>query len=321
MNTFIAYPSLLLELLSDGIWHSREELENSLKINQVELKKQLDILISTGIAIISNPFFGYQLTKTLILLNQDKIVNEMNLKKFHTPFNLHLFTAVDSTNRYLKDLPVSSKLEICCSELQTLGRGRFGREWYSPFGENIYCSSRWNMKCDFSHLAGLSLVISLAVVATIKEYDLSQTLQVKWPNDILWNHKKLCGILVEILAKPNNEFQVIVGIGLNVNIDTEKHSLPDRPWCSLYEIFKRTFDRNLLITSLLIKLERYLDKFQSVGLEGFLKEWELSDYLKHKHISVTQNLNSITGEMLGITKEGLLILKNKDKTLHYLSSG
>ncbi|ARB90802.1 biotin--[acetyl-CoA-carboxylase] ligase [Legionella longbeachae] len=311
----------LLQLLGDGCCHSGSELGAVLGITRSAIWKQINQLIASGIPIKRLPNQGYQLPNQLILLDKKQINEYFLLEKLATPFNLHLFTSIDSTNRYLKELPTSNAVDICCAEIQTHGRGRFGRQWHSPFGENIYCSSRWNLNYDLTKLSGLSLVTSLAVLATLDELQLSTNIKIKWPNDILWNDKKLCGSLIEIITESNSTIQVIIGIGLNVNSDTQKHPLPDKPWCSLYEITQQYFDRNFLIAKLIAHLERYLIHFFHNDLSCFMHEWDKSDYLFGKTIKVTQSLNTLTGIACGINQLGQLILQDESGQKLYLSSG
>src|SRR5690606_12851590 len=106
---------------------------------------------------------------------------------------------LDSTNRFLKDLPTKKILSICCTEMQTSGQGRFGRKWHSPYAENIYCSSLWTLPCSLSQLSGLSLIISLSLVHMLSENHIHDNIAIKWPNDILWKGKKLAGILIEVV--------------------------------------------------------------------------------------------------------------------------
>ncbi len=161
------------------------------------------------------------------------------------------------------------------------GKRKIGRSWYSPEGENIYCSSRWPFYGDLNKLSGLSLITSLAVLAAIKDACSEELtdIKIKWPNDLLWGEKKLCGTLIEIITISPQQAQVIIGIGLNVNSDTNKHSLVDRPWCSLYDIMQRVSDRNILIASLIIHLDKYIGLFKARGLAAFMDEWKRYDYL------------------------------------------
>jgi BirA family biotin operon repressor/biotin-[acetyl-CoA-carboxylase] ligase len=240
---------------------------------------------------------------------------------FKHKHNIQTFTEVDSTNRYLKELPPGSQIDICCAEIQTHGRGSFGRQWHSPFGDNIYCSSRWNLQCDLAKLSGLSLITSLAVLASLKQLNQNKEIKIKWPNDILWNDKKLCGSLIEIIAETNGNAQVIIGIGLNVNLDPSSIMPFDRPWCSLYEIHKSQFDRNLIIANLLVHLEAYLDQFLNSDLSHFMPEWNQVDCLYDQEITVSHSTGNLTGIAKGINPLGQLILRDNQGDIHYLSSG
>lgn len=252
----------------------------------------------------------------LILLNKEQIASHLTM-----PYSLHLYPTLDSTNRYLKDLPLSQTIAICCAEMQTQGRGRFGRDWHSPYGENIYCSSRWQLNYDLNKLSGLSLVTSLAILSTIKELDPSSDLKIKWPNDIMWHDKKLCGSLIELVEASPGTYQVIIGIGLNVNSDTKNHPLPDKPWCSLFEITEHTFDRNILIAKLLNQLASYLAQFKHHDFKFFMDEWNQFDYLAGKKIIISHVTQTLHGKACGINAFGQLILLDESGNLHYLSSG
>ena len=311
----------LLRLLGDGYCHSGSELGIALGITRSAIWKQINHLIHLGIPIQRIPHQGYQLPNQLILLNKEQIVEYLLAEKQLDEFNLYLFTSLDSTNRFLKDLPIFNTIDICCAEMQTQGRGRFGRHWHSPFGENIYCSSRWNLNYDLSKLPGLSLVTSLSILATLNDLHSSSDIKIKWPNDVLWKDKKLCGSLIEIMTESNSTIQVVIGIGLNVNSDTQNHPLSDKPWCSLYEITKNYFDRNLLIAKLIINLERYLTQFMCNDLNSFMDEWNKYDYLVGKNVKVTQSLSTLSGVACGINQIGQLILKDESGVTHLLSSG
>lgn len=311
----------LLQLLGDGLCHNGNELGQAIGISRSAIWKQINQLINAGISITRLPHQGYQLPDPLILLDEQVIKKSIATNGVICPINLYLFTSIDSTNRYLKELPKSTAVDLCCAEQQTQGRGRFGRHWHSPFGENIYCSSRWNLNCDLSKLSGLSLVTSLAVLTTLKELNPSPDIKVKWPNDVLWKDKKLCGILIEIIAESNGTTQIIIGIGMNVNSDTKNHPLPDKAWCSLFEISNHKSDRNLIIGSLMTHLERYLNRFIEHGFEVFINEWAASDYLSRQVVTVTQSLGSIRGIACGVNRVGQLIVEDEDGVRHHLSSG
>lgn len=311
----------LLQLLGDGSCHSGIALGKTLGISRSAIWKQINQLLEAGIPVKRIAHKGYQLSNPLILLNDQKINNFLQIFKFPSIANLHIFNSIDSTNKFLKELPATKNVDICCAEIQSQGRGRFGRHWHSPFGENIYCSSRWNLHCDLSRLSGLSLVSSLAVLSTIKELSPLAEAQIKWPNDILWHNKKLCGSLIEVMAESNGIIQVIIGIGLNVHSDTKNQPLADSTWCSLMEITERRFDRNELVAKLMCHLAEYLSQFIEAGIKPFIEEWHNYDYLKGKFITVSQSTGSQSGTACGINELGQLILKDNEGKIHYISSG
>lgn len=312
---------ILLDIMGDGLCHSGNELGQTLGVSRSAVWKQINLLTELGLPITSIPNKGYLLAHEFILLNEQEISQKLSATNCSIPYKLHVFTSIDSTNRYLKELPSSSFVDICCAELQTQGRGRFGRHWHSPFGENIYCSSRWSLSCDLSKLSGLSLVTSLAIRATLDEFYKGTEIKIKWPNDILWQDKKLCGSLIEIIAESNGTAQVIIGIGLNVNSDTKDHHLPDKPWCSLYELSNKRYNRNELIACLITQLHRYIIQFINNDLGIFMSEWRKHDYLQGKQITVTQGQGELSGIARGINNSGQLILRDNKEKEHLLSSG
>ncbi|QBR84502.1 biotin--[acetyl-CoA-carboxylase] ligase [Legionella israelensis] len=320
MKRFTEIQQSILHHLQDGRCHSGAELGEAMNVSRTAIWKQIRQLISYGLPITTLSKQGYQLTRPFVMLNENEIRQHINTDNFH-PYKFHLFSSLDSTNRYLKDIAVSSNIDICCSEEQTQGRGRFNRHWHSPFGENIYFSSRWQFNHDLSRLSGLSLVVSLAILHTLKQLKLSQNISIKWPNDILWQNKKICGSLVDIMAESNGNTMLIIGIGLNVNSHTENQFIEHRPWCSLFEISGQYFNRNRIIGYLINQLNTYLKKFFRDGFETFKEQWQQHDYLAGKHISVTQPIGALHGLAKGVTTSGELVLEDKGKKIHYLSSG
>ena len=311
----------LLTCLADGLCHSGNELGATLCVSRTAIWKHIKQLIELGLAIQSIPQQGYRLLTPMTLLNEDAIRQELNDSHFNHPIHFHLFASLDSTNRRLKEIPRDKAIDVCCSETQTEGRGRFGRHWHSPFGENIYSSYRCHFDCDLSHLSGLSLVVSLAVLATLDDVGIHDDIHVKWPNDILWQDKKLCGNLIEVVAESNSSADIIIGIGLNVNSITTEQVLPDKPWCSLYDITQHYTDRNTLIARTIIRLNQFLNEFMLQGFAAFMTRWHQVDYLQGHVITVSHHASSLTGRAAGVNALGQLLLIDNEGITHYLSSG
>lgn len=260
---------------------------------------------------------------TFIPLNESTILMPFAKTPLHHHFQLHLLSSIDSTNLFLKNYAHrtdQSIVDICCAETQTQGRGRFGRSWYSPVGENIYCSSRWYLPISDA-LAGLSLVISLAIHAALTALCHLPHLAIKWPNDVLWQDKKLCGTLIELIPTHQQCMAVIIGIGINVNSRSAHLSPIEKPWCTLSDITERMWDRNFIITQLMQQLYQYIHRFKQKGLLDFMTEWQQVDYLYSKKIIAMQGEHRFSGIAAGINEWGQLHLLDETGVSHYLSAG
>lgn len=226
---------------------------------------------------------------------------------------IDVFQIIDSTNDFLKSREHSLLTQLCCAEQQTKGRGRFSRSWDSPFGKNIYLSLRLTLPLAVAQLSGLGLAVCLSIIKTLGREDL----QVKWPNDIVFNDKKCCGILIEIVRTMKNQTDLIIGIGLNVNEEDDVKT----PWIALSQITGQLYDRNVLIARIVLSLLLKLEKFCHAGLAPFMEDFNKYDYLLDKEISLTQAERSITGICRGINLSGLLCFEDLAGQLHYVSSG
>jgi BirA family biotin operon repressor/biotin-[acetyl-CoA-carboxylase] ligase len=259
-----------------------------------------------------------------MLLNESLIFQHLLAGGFHDPVSLHVLASVDSTNQYLKDLPISPEITLCCAETQTKGRGRMQRAWFSPHAENIYCSIRWPFPSTTPALSTLSLIVSLAVLRALQTLQMATGIAIKWPNDLLWQDKKLCGILLESTQQTNNSLKIVVGIGLNVNSNSQQHTgntAPNQPWCSLYDITQKIHDRNALIAQLLIHTHRYITQFKATGFAPFLPLWQAADYLYQKQITISHANQTFQGTAQGVTPQGELIVMDHKHHSHHFTCG
>ncbi|WP_131781795.1 biotin--[acetyl-CoA-carboxylase] ligase [Legionella gresilensis] len=319
MKRFTSIQHQLLDFLANGDCKSGNAIAKEIGVSRTAIWKQISQLTDFGLDIKRNPRQGYQLTHPFIALNETTIRYYLQRLNYKKQLNLDLFAEIDSTNRYLKDLPSSAITTICCAETQTQGRGRFGRKWVSPFGENIYFSGRWQLNCCISKLSGLSLAISLAILSSLKCNNIQKDIYLKWPNDLLWQDKKLSGVLIEVIAEANSCIEIIIGIGINVN--TKNKSSSESPWCSLYDMTGLYFDRNRLIASLITNLDLSLKQFLDQGFKSFHDEWQQVDYLDGHYITVFQPHLTLSGHVCGVNELGQLCLIDDKGKCHYLSSG
>jgi BirA family biotin operon repressor/biotin-[acetyl-CoA-carboxylase] ligase len=232
--------------------------------------------------------------------------------KLHHAIPIEIFESLASTNDYLKES--GNTPCVCLAEMQTAGRGQLERTWHSPFGENIYLSIRLPLTKKANELSGLSLVVGLAICKTIEAGDsLKETPQVKWPNDVLIDDKKIAGTLIEM-----NKDSLIIGIGLNTNMKTADIH---QAWTSLRKLTGHYHDRNVLCAELINHVTQYSERFMKLGLGNFETEWKERDYLFNKEIQLMHGDKKFSGTGAGINQDGHLVLKFLDGTTKAFSSG
>lgn len=237
-------------------------------------------------------------------LDQQAIRNRLaNTHGFHFS-NIEVVAEIDSTNEALKRSSVSG-VEIdghaIVAELQTAGRGRGGKPWFSPPVGNIYLSIGVNMSITDS-LSGFSLAIGVAVAEALQD----ERVRLKWPNDINFEQRKVGGILIESTA--NSE--CIVGIGLNVAmrpLDVTKNAI-DQPWTSLEaEAGDKEIDRTSLLIRILEQTSMAIVRFRANRLKSFMKDWERLDAVYGKRVRLSLGSGcKIEGQALGIDAYGAI---------------
>ncbi|MGE8069669.1 bifunctional biotin--[acetyl-CoA-carboxylase] ligase/biotin operon repressor BirA [Pseudomonas sp. NPDC089569] len=295
----------LLELLKDGRFHSGQALGAALGISRSAVWKQLQQLeAELGLSIHKVRGRGYQLAAPLTLL--DPV--EISRLAPSCGWPVQVFDSIDSTNaealRAIEQNRPSPFLVL--SERQTAGRGRRGRKWASPFAENIYFSLVLRVEGGMRQLEGLSLVVGLAVLRTLRQLGVSRV-GLKWPNDVLVDQKKIAGILLELVGDPADVCHVVLGVGINVNMQMTDEV--DQQWTSMRLEAGRVFDRNQLVAELGIALQDYLARHQADGFSALRAEWEQNHLWQGRDVSLIAGVNQIDGEVLGIDNQGALRLR------------
>ncbi|MGA2654829.1 MAG: bifunctional biotin--[acetyl-CoA-carboxylase] ligase/biotin operon repressor BirA [Gammaproteobacteria bacterium] len=302
----------ILEQLADGKFHSGEALATQFDISRARVWQAVDELRGLGLEIAAVTGRGYKIFDGLELLNEQQI-------KSHLPEDLALNTEfimcehTGSTNSVLSEQLRQNKIAsgtVCLAEYQSLGRGRLGRTWVSPISSNIYCSIAWQFKQSASQLMGLSLVTGLAVIEALQQIG-AKNIGLKWPNDIFYQGKKLGGILVEIAGDALGPCDVVIGIGLNVNMP--RHIKIDQAFTDLSQIMQRRVSRNQLIAHMITSLNQYLPRFSEYGFNGFINEWLKYDILHNQPVKITQLDQILDGFAIGIDEQGQLKVKIGDK--------
>jgi len=307
----------VVSILNDGEYHDGTSIGDKLHMTRSAVWKTIKKLENYEIKLDSVKGKGYALLEPLLLLDVNKIKKHLEYPRV----DLCVFESVDSTNEYLKTFKNNRSIKICLAEQQTKGKGRLNREWFSPFAKNIYMSCLYPFQKDVSELSGLSLVISLAIVKTLKHYGVSQKLSVKWPNDIVYENKKISGSLIEIQAETHGVCHAVIGMGVNVNMLNVERKQISQAWTSIQKILNKYVDRNELCASLINHLLEYLHLFESEGLAAFVDEWKQADCLTDQVISVTNINESVEGKVVGINEQGHLLLQMSGGKTRAFSSG
>ena len=219
------------------------------------------------------------------------------------------FTSLNSTNEYAKSiLKTAQEGTVIIADEQIAGKGRFGKEWYSPKGGLWFSIILKPEKPTLS-----SLVSGIALCDALKTLGLGP--KIKWPNDILIGSKKVAGILVEI---ENNT--VIVGIGLNLNISTFPSDLKDNA-TSLFIETGKNFEKKRILNLILKKIKNRYKMMTDKKIKELLEDWRSYSITLGKKIKVQMPNRSIKGEAIDIDEDGALLVKLSNNSIQRIIAG
>lgn len=295
-------PLKLVEILADGEFHSGEQLGESLGMSRAAINKHIQTLKSWGLDIYTVTGKGYSLPAPMQLLDKEAILSQLKQP------NLAVIPVIDSTNQYLLDrMDTLSSGDACIAEYQQAGRGRRGRQWFSPFGANLYMSMYWRLEQGPAAAMGLSLVIGIVMAETLQELG-AQDVRVKWPNDLYLQDRKLAGILVELTGKTGDAAQIVIGAGINLAMRGAEAAQINQGWINLQEAGIK-IDRNDLAARLINSLREALPIFERDGLTPFTERWKALDNFFGRPVKLLIGEREIYGVARGIDKQGGLLLE------------
>lgn len=229
---------------------------------------------------------------------------------------------VDSTNTLAKKLADEGKTEgtLVLAEEQTGGRGRRGRSWCTPKGSAVAMTLLLRPKFRPEHASMVTLIMGLAVTKAIRQL-CSINAGIKWPNDVVYNGKKICGILTEMSAGQDGIHHVVVGVGINVNAAEFPEELRSIATSLLLELGWEV-DRNELIAESLFWFEKYYEAFvQKESFAPLKAEYETFLLNKGQKVKVLEPGNEYTGTALGINEKGELLVQREDGIMTAVYAG
>ena len=252
------------------------------------------------------------------------IYNETTIAdQIHTKWagkTVHFARKTDSTNLWIKRLAKEGAPEgtLALAEFQSAGRGRLGRSWEVPEGTSVMMSILLRPKFEPQYAPMLTLVMGMAVAKAVKKFGFD--VSIKWPNDVVVSHKKICGILTEMGVRDGKIDYAVIGVGINVNIREFPEEMADKA-TSLYLESGREFDRSQIPGLVMEAFEEYYEKFAATcDLSGLKEEYEsiLANYNQPVRVLAKEPYEGVAR---GITDGGELLVEKNDGTIVAVSAG
>ena len=304
----------LMEILADGKFHSGEELGAQIGISRAAVWKQLQKLEGMNIPLHSVKGKGYRLPEAVELLSFDKLVVKGFPSRQFESSAIEL--SLDSTNDAMmrKAEENHDQRHICFAEMQVSGRGRRGRQWVSPFARNLYFSVLWPFSQGIAAIQGLSLAVGLAVQRSLSEQGV-QGVGLKWPNDILVSAgaargAKLGGILIELTGDVSDACQVVIGVGLNLDLNNQDLAKIDQSATGIKQL-GGVLDRNAVAANVVRHLCEVLKQFSLQGFAPLQEEWNSNDAFKDSPVKLILPSSEIQGICKGVNEKGELQLETE----------
>lgn len=304
----------LIKILSDGDFHSGELIGKSLGVSRTAVWKKIAGLEKYHLEVESVKGKGYRLVDGNPLSLLDRTVIQTALSDSSSAsaslFDIEIHQIIESTNTHLMQRMAGGLVSgrVCLAEMQTAGRGRRGRSWVSPYAGSVYMSVTQVFQRGAVSTEGLSLAVGVLVAEALAKFGVAD-IQLKWPNDIYWQGKKLAGILLELVGDAAGECAVVVGLGLNVNLPRSASEEIDQAWTDLQSIVNTKISRNELVAQLLNSLLPALSHYETDGFESYLQRWAELDFLKGSQVSASVGDSAVVGVAKGVNERGALVIE------------
>jgi BirA family biotin operon repressor/biotin-[acetyl-CoA-carboxylase] ligase len=293
---------------------SGAEIGRRIGVSRAAVWKHVAHLRARGYRIEGTPSRGYRLLETPDRLGPVELGRVLTSKVLGRV--VHYQETVDSTNRIARDLARAGAPHgaVIIADSQTAGRGRLGRSWFSPPGANLYLSVVLRPEVPPARAPQLALVAATAVAKTVEVVGGVRP-EIKWPNDVLLEGRKVAGILAELDSEADRVTVVIVGIGVNLNVS--ERDLEVALHCPATAVAAATgasVDRAAFAARLLIELEERYCRYVAHGFGGLREEWESYSCLTGRRVTVAGPEGQQCGRVLGVDADGALRLRGSRGT-------
>ena len=310
----------LLRRLSDGQLHSGEALAAAIGVTRARVSQILRASESAGFTLERVRGVGYRLLDPVPFLDRDAIVAALG--NAAPRLKIEVADSVDSTSTELLRRAARQAVDrqLLVAEWQTAGRGRRGRGWTAVAGGSLTFSLGWRFEQGAGFLAGLSLAVGVALGRALDAAGFKD-IQLKWPNDLVYRHCKIGGILIEISGDALGPALAIIGVGLNVRLPPKARHNIAQPVTDLASIDReRALDRNRLLAFILAELYAMLERYARDGFAPFVAEWQRRHALQKKPVRVLLPDGSVAaGEVVGVDASGALVLDQRGRRMRFVS--
>ena len=312
--------------LSDGQFHSGEDLAQALGVSRSAVWKAVKSLRDLGATLHAVRNRGYRLAKSSEALAAERILERLsNAVRTHVR-GLEVVWTVGSTNTELlsRPNPPNGSCEVMLAEYQTAGRGRRGRAWLAPPGGSICLSLSWTFRDVPADLGALGLVIGVCELRALRKLGVIDA-KLKWPNDVLVDERKLGGILIELRAESGGPACVVIGIGLNVALGAPLLAKIAETGIAATDLVTAGLvepSRNAVAGALVDSCIDGLLEFERNGLRPFIENWRDADALQGKMVDVKGAVGEVTrGLARGVDLHGALLVETAEEGLKKFVSG
>jgi BirA family biotin operon repressor/biotin-[acetyl-CoA-carboxylase] ligase len=280
-----------------------------------------------GIEVASHERRGYQLASPVELLDVPGLRQAAAAAQVVLPADTEVFFELGSTNDYLHAAasPSPGAPRLVFAELQTAGRGRRGREWLAPFGSGLTFSIGWTFAEMPPDLSALSLALGVCVVRALRESG-APRMQLKWPNDIVHEHSKLGGLLLQLRSEAGGPAYVVAGLGLNLHLPAATraalHGPLSTPVTDLATACNGVLPARAVVAARVAAcMLQGLQEFAVNGFAPFAADWSAFDSLRDAPVTVLRQDGAFDGIARGVDREGALRVESPPGVLERVHAG
>jgi BirA family transcriptional regulator, biotin operon repressor / biotin---[acetyl-CoA-carboxylase] ligase len=314
----LAFPAL--RLLADGRFHSGVEVARALGRSRASLSEALKRAPELGVEVFSVPGKGYRLREPIEFLDAAEATRALGDSAKRV--RVEVVESIDSTsNRLLAQGAAGAASGAClAAEWQSCGRGRRGRSWVSAVGGSLTFSLLWRFERGAGHLGGLSLAAGAAIARGLADCGVARV-QVKWPNDVIVDFRKVAGILVETNGEMQGPTVAVIGVGVNYRLADTVIDRIDQPVTDVARCSERVPPRSALLGTLVGRLAQALEDFEARGFDGVRGAWRSLHAYQGRRVRVLPARQpAFDAEVLDVAADGALVVSTPSGPMHLSSA-